>query len=376
MKLFIALLCGILMYFAQMYLYKRLWDRSLSITVDFEKPVVRAGEENELIEVISNDKWLPLPVVQIKFAITRTFRFKSNDNSAVTDQYYRNDYFSLLPYRRITRKYGFVCTQRGCFRMNGMDVICKDLFLKGMMLKSLKHEEMVCVLPLRIPPEEIPVSARELMGEITDNIRRNEDPFEFAGIREYQSYDPMNRINWKASARSSELRVNKFNTTFSQRIVLCLNMECHIKWHEDVFIEEEIRIAAALADRFISEHIPVALYTNGLDAVTGNVVSIEAGADFSHLGNIELALSRIDKGQSALKLIETLKRLEQEKTYDNTEFVIISNYRKQDMVDMYEGMKSRGANVSWIIPEYGMVEPRVTQKGDRRIVKWTVKDAR
>lgn len=376
MKLFIALLCGILMYFAQMYLYKRLWDRGLSVTIDFERPVVRAGEENELIEVISNDKWLPLPVVQIKFAITRTFRFKSSDNSAVTDQYYRNDYYSLLPYRRITRKYGFVCTQRGCFRMSGMDVICKDLFLTGIMLRSLKHEEMVCVLPSRIPLEEVPVSARELMGEIIDNIRRNEDPFEFAGIREYQSCDPMNRINWKASARSSELRVNQFNTTFTQRIVLCLNMECHIKWHEDVFIEEEIRIAAALADRFISEHIPVALYTNALDAVTGNVVSIEAGADYPHLRSIELALARIDKGLGTAKLLEAVTGLVEEKSYDNTEFVIISNYRKQDMVDMYTGMERRGVNVSWIIPEYGMVEPRVTQTGDRRIVKWTVKDAR
>lgn len=32
-----------------------------------------------------------------------------------------------------------------------------------------------------------------------------EDPFAFAGMREYDGTDPMNRINWKASARSGNL---------------------------------------------------------------------------------------------------------------------------------------------------------------------------
>ncbi len=375
MKLFIALFVGAALYFLQQYLYKRFWDRGLKIDVDFARNIVREGEENELIETICNDKFLPLPVVQIKFAITKSFLFKKQDNSAVTDQYYRNDFYSLLPYQKITRTYAFKCTARGYYRMNGMDIVCKDLFLSGMMLRTLEHEASVCVLPGRIALNDLPITARELMGDVTDRIRRNEDPFEFAGIREYQSYDPVNRINWKASAVTGELRVNKFNTTFTQRVVLCLNVECHIKWHEEVFIEEEIRIAATLASHFIEKHIPVALVTNGSDVVNGGQICVDAGADMRHLGNIEIMLARLDAKGKNQPFAQMLKDLPGKKRYDNTEYVIVSNYRKKDLADVYGALKNAGVNISWIIPEYSTVTPKLTETGDKNIIKWTVSNA-
>lgn len=376
MKLLIALAAGVVLYFLQFLLYRRYWDRDLNISVDFARSVVREGDENELVEVISNDKRLPLPVIQVKFAITKSFLFPKQDNSKVTDQYYRNDYYSLMPYQKITRRYGFTCSKRGYYMMNGMDVICKDLFLSGMMMRALEHEASVCVLPLRLPLEKYPVRARELMGEITDRIRKNEDPFEFAGIREYRTFDPMNRINWKASASAGELRVNKFDTTFSQKVVICLNLECHIKWHEDVFVEEEIKIAASLTDHFISVHIPVSLVSNGRDIINDEPVWIGAGADAAHLYNIEISLARLDERKEKSSFVEMLNECCKDKEYDNTEFIIISNYRRQDLVDAYGNLKNRGINVSWIIPEYRMVEPKLMQLGDDSIVKWTVSNAR
>lgn len=376
MKLLIALAAGVLLYFVQLWLYRRFWDRNLNISIDFAHDVVREGDGNELIEIICNDKKLPMPVVQIKFAITRSFIFPQQDNSAVTDQYYRNDYYSLMPYQKITRRYGFVCSKRGYYMMNGMDIICKDLFLSGMMMRTLTHGAAVCVLPLRLPVDSYPIRARELMGEITDRIRRNEDPFEFAGIREYRTCDTMNRINWKASASAGELRVNKFDSTFTQRVIICLNLECHIKWHEDVFMEEEIRIAASFADHFIAAHIPVALVTNGTDILGGESVRIEAGADAAHLKTIETALARLDTAGDRVQFTELLHECLKERHYDNTEYIIISNYRKQDLADMYGSFRNAGVNISWIIPEYRMVEPKLTQQGDKNIVKWTVSDAR
>ncbi len=376
MKLLIALAAGVALYFVQLLLYRRYWDRDLNISVDFARSVVREGDENELVEIISNDKRLPLPVLQVKFALTRSFIFPKQDNSKVTDQYYRNDYYSLMPYQKITRRYGFTCSKRGYYMMNGMDVICKDLFLSGMMLRTYEHEASVCVLPLRLPVQKQPVRARELMGEITDRIRKNEDPFEFAGIREYRAFDPMNRINWKASASAGELRVNKFDTTFSQRVVICLNLECHIRWHEDVFVEEEIRIAAALAEHFISVHIPVSLVSNGRDIVNDEPVRIGAGADAAHLHNIEISLARLDERKEKTSFIGLLDKCCEDREYDNTEYILISNYRKQDLVDAYGSIKNRGINVSWIIPEYRMVDPKLTQLGDNSIIKWTVSDAR
>lgn len=375
MRLLIALLAGAGLYLAQLYLYRYFWKEGLNVSVAFRSSLVREGEENELIETVSNDKVLPLPVIQVKFNITRTFVFKRQDNSAVTDQYYRNDFFSLLPYRKITRIYGFKCTRRGYYTVNGLDVICKDLFLTGMMLETFRPEAGVCVLPGRLQPDEIPRSVSQLIGDIIDGIKRNEDPFEFAGIREYQSYDPMNRINWKASAGAQKLLVNKYYTTVMRRVVIFLNAECHIRWHEEVFIEEEIKLAASLADMFIQDHIPVALYSNGCDIVTGQPVRLDAGADALHLTNLEIALARLDASRVEGDFAAMLKDKLDDETYERTECVIISNYRKPDLYETYSDLTGRGVAIHWIIPEFGLMDPKLTATGDRHIVKWTVGNA-
>ena len=159
-----------------------------------------------------------------------------------------------------------------------------------------------------------------------------------------------------------------------RRVVIFLNAECHIKWHEEVFVEEEIRLAASLADRFIKDHIPVALYSNGCDTVTGEPLCLDAGADASHLSNLEIALARLNaawlKGDFSVMLREKLDDIR----YDRTECIIISNYRKQDLYETYLDLKDRGLNVHWIIPEYGMMEPKLTGQGDEHIVKWTVRN--
>ena len=87
---------------------------------------------------------------------------------------------------------------------------------------------------------------------------------------------------------------------------------------------------------------------------------------------MEIKLARLDassvKGDFALMLKEKLS----DKKYDRTECIIISNYRKQDLYDAYTDIKDRGLSVHWIIPEYGMMEPRLAGMGDEHIVKWTV----
>ncbi len=375
MRLFAVLLFGIGLYFLQLYLYRYFWDKGLNVTIDFARNIVREGEENKLIETISNDKLLPLPVVQVKFSVTRTFKFKKMDNSSVTDLYYRNDFFSLLSYRRIRRTYEFVCSHRGYYPLNDLDIICKDLFLTGMMLRSYKPQAGVCVLPSRLSPDELPVNVNEMIGEVMARLKRNEDPFEFSGIREYQPYDPMNRINWKASAGGTGLMVNKFNTTYDRRISIFLNAECHVKWREEVFLEEGIRLAASLADRFISSHIPVALFSNGCDIISGEPVAVEAGADRGHLMNMEIALARLDASKRKDDFASMMLKCLKDDRYKGTECVIISNYRKKDLLEAYDKIKETGVNISWIIPEYGTVGPKPAGEGDGYIMKWTVGNA-
>ncbi|MFT3983370.1 MAG: DUF58 domain-containing protein [Lachnospiraceae bacterium] len=373
MKLLIAFACGALLYFLQSYLYKCFWDRDLTITVKFSDNVVREGGTTSLIETISNKKHLPLPVLQIKFAITRTFLFPKQKNTAVTDQYYRNEFFSVMPYQKITRTYPFICSRRGCFQMTGMDVICKDFFMTRMMLKSLTHPSMICVLPRRLRQVEIPTQAEHLLGELVRQIHRNEDPFEFAGIREYQPYDSMHSMNWKSTARTGSLQVNTFYTTFSKKLVLLLNLDCNAVSRAEELKEEGIRIAASLAARFIHERIPVAFYTNGLDLIMKEPCQIEAGSDGKHIRNIEVALSRIDTGLKPSSFLELLDRYVKPGG-DSVEYLLISNYRKKDLCEKYAALKKQGYSMKLFIPEFKAVPLENSLTAAEGIIKWTVRD--
>ena len=88
-------------------MYRRRWDSGLLAKLSFDKNHLECGEEAALMVEIENRKLLPLPVFHLKYSVDRSFRFVDNDNSAVTDLYYKNDAFSVIGNQKITRRHLF-----------------------------------------------------------------------------------------------------------------------------------------------------------------------------------------------------------------------------------------------------------------------------
>lgn len=351
MKIIIATALAVLGLAVIHFIYDKLWNKNLEVSIDFDREVLYESERNTLREVISNRKYLPIPVLQVKFSITKSFLFERQDNASVTDNYYRNEFFSVMPFQKITRSYPFRCSRRGLYRMNRMDIIARSFFLDKKMIESVEHEASVCVLPRKIDKMDVPTSVNQLLGDIEKNMHINEDPFTFAGIRDYQPYDNMHSINWKVTARLGNLQVNTFNTTFSKKIVLLMNVEANAVRRSQDIAEWVIRIASHLSSCFIKAQIPVALYTNGVDVVDKISPHIEAGSDMSHIRTIEMALARIDLKERCKSFCELL--LENVVTSSDTvEYLIISNYRKQDITDIYERLKKDGHAIHFVCPEF------------------------
>lgn len=371
MRLLVILIIGGLFYAIQNLIFKKNWSKGLKVEVEYEDNIVREGEKNVLVEVIENNKSMPLPILQIKFSITRTFVFPVEDNSAVTDNYYRSEFFTLRPHQKITRKYRFTASKRGEYKLNSLDIICKDLFLQNNMFAGSSASTYVTVLPKRITKGQISEDILKLTGEVVRRYKLYEDPFEFSSIREYSPTDPMNHINWKATARNDELMVNTFSTTDNRKASILLNLDMNAILKRDLLCEESIRIADYLADTFIGNHMSVALYTNGYDYETKEQVIVEEGSNASHLMTIEINLARIDLNERISSFSDLCKKYITDND-KSQEYVIISNYRKDDFIEMYYGFKDAGYNVSLIIPEmpYNSVEPF----GSGREVKWVVND--
>ena len=78
------LLIGILaflLFVLQRTVYQRLWDRNLSVSVQFSRNVITEGESGEVIQVIENRKRLPLTMLKVKFQTARNLFFADTPGS-------------------------------------------------------------------------------------------------------------------------------------------------------------------------------------------------------------------------------------------------------------------------------------------------------
>ena len=81
MKILIAFVIVYVIYSLQLYLYRKYWKTGLDVDLQFSGDIVLLGEKVELIEVIRNKKPLALPILNVKFATSRSFTFDEEDNA-------------------------------------------------------------------------------------------------------------------------------------------------------------------------------------------------------------------------------------------------------------------------------------------------------
>ena len=96
MILIIAFICALVLMAIQRFIYARFWSKGLSVETTYKYTELEAGESNELIEIITNNKRLPLPMLHVKFDTPKSFVFENEANSSVSDNYYRDDVFTVM----------------------------------------------------------------------------------------------------------------------------------------------------------------------------------------------------------------------------------------------------------------------------------------
>lgn len=374
MSLLLILVIGFLVYLVENIIYKKNWVKGLSVDCDFGKYVLRVGDSNTLVETIKNDKSLPLPVLQIKFAITRTFKFKKDNNSNVSDFYYRNEFFSVPAKEKLTRIYRFTPTHRGVYTIHSLDIICKDIFMTSSMYAQKKCYQTVTVLPQKLSDKEIPSEIVMLSGDTVSRLKYIEDPFEFASIREYLPTDPLNHINWKSTARMNDgLFVNTFNSTIQKNVNIILNIEVNQVLKSEDIIEYAIRICAYFTEYFIRKNISVSLFTNAYDIDSKELVNVASGCSIGHINTIEIALAHIDVSLGFKDFLSMFNEYFAGASLSD-EYILVSNYHKDDLADSFNMVCKNGFNIRWIVPEFARTQVNKNTLYADREVKWVIDD--
>lgn len=348
------ILGAFLLVILQEKLYAGWWDKNLSVSLRFSEESAVEGERCVLCEQVENAKLLPLPAMKVKFQVSRHLQFEEADNgSSVTDQYYRNDVLSVRPYMRHVRKLPFLCKKRGFYVINGLDLVAGDLFLSQELVKSFSSDTQLYVYPRPFHGPEFEQTMQKLSGEVLCKRHVLEDPFEYRGIREYSQWDTMRDINWKATARTGELKVNMKNYTAQKAVRIFLNLEDGAIWKQEDLLEISIRMAAGAVEQFLSLGIRTALYTNGPDILTGKPVVLEASSGAGHMESVNRGLARVDLSKGAAPFVKQLGEMVLEKRDSAGEIftIFISVDDQDDFQQLLCECEHERMDYVWICPK-------------------------
>ena len=337
----------------QNYVYTKLWDKRLSLDIRFSAKEAFEGDSLILYEELTNNKFLPLPWIFVKFHVSRNLIFENNEEQSISDAHYQSDLFSIMMYQSIKRKMNFVCSKRGYYRLRNANLLCTNLLYSSRFNKKVECPSELTVFPKLLEShEDIDIIYRNLDATVLSNSLINPDPFEFRGIREYQPTDRMRDINFKASAVAQQLMVNIHAPTSSKRLEIILNLEYNRQYPEFELYEQAIRLVATLTERYINQGVKLGLYTNGKDTFTSENIRVSAGSGSSHMYQIYQALAHIGLSFKAGNIAPYLDGLRDEG--ESPVYLIVSSYCEGDFMDAVESMKNRGLSTFVIVP---------TQKG-------------
>lgn len=352
MVIIFAALLALGIFVLQRVIYARLWKKGVSVSLDFEKSMIRAGEEVKLLEVVENRKRLPLSSLKVKFQCSRYLLFSDMTNSSVTDRYYRNDLFSIMPYQRITRTHHILCPQRGYYGIYGIDLVGADLFFSEEMVASLHSETVLYVLPKVLPYCQVEQAIRRINGEITTRRYEIEDPFTYKGIREYQPYDEPKAINWKASARTNDLKVNIKENTSINSVRIFMNLEDNGILRREELLEMSISLCGGIAEYLLREKVCLSVFSNAKDCISGQKLQLENLVDGVSMEGLYKALARLDLNSPMEKFAAAFaEKLSEAQENLYTIFIspdIHEDYQK--VISEYKSKCKTEANFVWICP--------------------------
>lgn len=302
------LIVWILIAFGALYLLQRAvymlrWNKKISVTFRFSQRSVTEGGSVTLSERSENRKLLPLPNFGYRYTLIRSFESPSAETGKTTTIKRK---FGLPGRRAVTCRTKVDGLRRGIYSVDGVSVFAADLFHSSELESPIGFgSSRLTVYPAKIPVGKILPAARQLLGAVTTKRRMEEDPFALKSIRPYEIFDSPRTINWKASARTGELKVNQYENTSDESLVFILDMESG----SEEAREQVIRAASSFCLFFLRRGVSVSVVSNGRSCFSGEPIRVPAASDSAHQVTIDENLALIKPSLPAEPLKSFLSEL-------------------------------------------------------------------
>ena len=222
-----------------------------------------------------------------------------------------------------------------------------DLFFSEEMVASREVATSLYVYPAPAKAQNLDEALKKINGEIAVKRYELEDPFTFRGIREYEPHDEMKSVNWKATARTGEMKVNIKEHTAVKNVRVFMNLSDRNILRREELLELSISICKMLAENLLSQGIKLAIYANAKDCISEQILQLENRGTSAALSDVDRAFARLDLEKPVADFAGHFreKLFEEEDLYT----IFISPERHDEFQDLLCEYKEKGSFV-WLCP--------------------------
>jgi uncharacterized protein (DUF58 family) len=245
----------------------RSWIGSLQATRTCKQLTAEIGERVQVELTITNTGALPVPWVLAEDLLPQYALGKRFPRIKIKGK--RLQIAMLRAGAALEMKYQIECLMRGYFQIGPVTLESGDLFGLHRRFRVLTEPTFLLVYPRIVPLLGYDIASRRPIGDVRLSHRLYEDPTRIAGVRPYEAGDPLNRVHWRATARTGALhsKVHEPSTLSGATVLLDIHGSGYHQQGEPFRSELAVTTAVSLANAIYEMGQQIGLATNGRDAV-------------------------------------------------------------------------------------------------------------
>lgn len=242
------------------------WMENLSASRKCDKVAAQVGESATVQVTVRNPGKLPVVWVLLEDQLPRAALQQRPPRLNVDGKRLKISLIRSQDQARL--RYDIRFDMRGYYQIGPLLMESGDLFGLHRRYRIAAEPHYVIVYPKVVPLQGYDLASRRPIGEVRMTHRLYEDPTRIAGVRGYLAGDPLNRVHWRATARTGELhsKVYEPSTIAGATILLDFHTASYHRRGEPYRSETAVTVAASLANAVYQMGQQVGLITNGRDA--------------------------------------------------------------------------------------------------------------
>jgi uncharacterized repeat protein (TIGR01451 family) len=243
------------------------WNEGLSATRACNRDTAEIGDKVAVEVTVRNAGKLPVPWVLLEDLLPGNALNQRAPRLKIKGK--RLQLSMIGGGGEVAVRYQITCRMRGYYQLGPLVMESGDLFGLHRRYRVDAAPTYLLVYPRIVPLLGYELASRRPIGDIRMTHRLYEDPTRIAGIRAYESGDPLNRVHWRATARAGTLQCKLYEPSSLSGATILLDFH-EAAWPrsgEPMRSELAVMTAISLANAVYELGQQVGLVTNGRDAV-------------------------------------------------------------------------------------------------------------